>query len=97
MRYALEMFSHAFGVGADPLIAVLVATQDCLGAHQDCVVARGYLQRSRDETQDQRALVVYDEALEAEQVELRAHFWRLWTRLSGKAFRRELAALIAAL
>jgi len=97
MRYALEMFSHAFGAGADPLIAVLVATQDCLGAHQDCVVARGYLQRSRDETQDQRALAVYDEALEAEQVELRAHFWRLWTRLSGKAFRRDLAALIAAL
>jgi hypothetical protein len=30
-------------------------------------------------------------------VELRAHFWRLWTRLSGKAFRRDLAALIAAL
>jgi CHAD domain-containing protein len=97
MRYALEMFSHALGAGADPLIAVLVATQDCLGAHQDCVVARGYLQRLRDETQDQRALVVYDEALEAAQVDLRAQFWRLWTRLSGKAFRRELAALIAAL
>jgi inorganic triphosphatase YgiF len=97
LRYALEMFAHAFGPGVDPLIAVLVATQDCLGAHQDCVVARGYLQRSRDETQDQRALAVYDAALEAEQGELRVHFWRLWTRLSGKAFRRDLAALIAGL
>jgi inorganic triphosphatase YgiF len=97
LRYALEMFAQAFGAGADPLIAALVATQDCLGAHQDCVVARGYLERSRDATLDQQALVVYDEALEAEQIELRARFWRLWTQLSGKAFRRDLAALIAAL
>jgi len=97
LRYALEMFSHALGAGADPLIAVLVATQDCLGAHQDCVVARGYLEQSQDETQDEQALAVYDEALEAEQVELRTQFWRLWTRLSGEAFRRDLAALIAAL
>lgn len=96
-RYALEMFAHAFGAGADPLIGALVATQDCLGAHQDCVVARGYLERIGADAPDQRALLVYDAALEAEQVELRARFWRLWTQLSGKAFRRELAALIAAL
>jgi inorganic triphosphatase YgiF len=97
LRYALEMFAHVFGASVDPLIAVLVATQDCLGEHQDCVVARGYLERSRADASDQRALAVYDAALEAEQVELRTRFWRLWTQLSGKAFRRDLAALIAAL
>src|SRR6185437_11785638 len=97
MRYALEMFSHALGVGADPLIALLVAIQDCLGTHQDCVVARGYLERSRNETTDEQALAMYDEALQAEQIQLRAQFWRLWTQLSGKPFRRDLAALIAAL
>jgi CHAD domain-containing protein len=102
-RYALEMFAHAFGSHVDPLIAILVTIQDCLGAHQDCVVARGYLERSRaeaseaSEASDQRALAVYDEALEAEQIALRAQFRRLWAQLSGKAFRRDLAALIAAL
>ncbi len=97
LRYAMEMFSHALGPSADPLIEVLVATQDCLGAHQDCVVARGYLERSRADATDERALAVYDAALDSEQVELRTQFWRLWTRLSGIAFRRDLAALIAAL
>jgi CHAD domain-containing protein len=97
LRYSLEMFAHAFGAGADPLIAVLIATQDCLGSHQDCVVARGYLAQSRDATHDQQALAVYDKSLEAEEIELRSRFWRLWTQLSGKAFRRDLAALIAAL
>ncbi len=96
-RYALEMFAHAFGSKVDPLIALLVTIQDCLGTHQDCVVARGYLERSRAEASDQRALAVYDEALATEQIELRAQFWRLWAQLSGKAFRRDLAALIAAL
>ncbi len=96
-RYALEMFAHAFGSKVDPLIAILVTIQDCLGAHQDCVVARGYLERSRAEASDQRALAVYDEALETEQIALRAQFRRLWAQLSGKAFRRDLAALIAAL
>jgi len=96
-RYALEMFAHAFGSQVDPLIAILVTIQDCLGAHQDCVVARGYLERSRAEASDQRALAVYDEALETEQIALRAQFRRLWAQVSGKAFRRDLAALIAAL
>jgi inorganic triphosphatase YgiF len=97
LRYSLEMFAHAFGAGADPLIAVLVATQDCLGSHQDCVVARGYLEQARDTTQDRQALAVYDASLAAEEMELRSRFWRLWTQLAGKAFRRDLAALIAAL
>jgi inorganic triphosphatase YgiF len=97
LRYALEMFAHAFGAGVDPLIATLVATQDCLGAHQDCVVARGYLEQLRADSADERAPEAYDMALEEEQVELRTQFWRLWTQLSGKAFRRDLAALIAAL
>jgi inorganic triphosphatase YgiF len=96
-RYALEMFAHAFGSKVDPLIALLVTMQDCLGAHQDCVVARGYLERSQAEVSDQRALTAYDEALESEQIALRAQFQRLWAQLSGKAFRRDLAALIAAL
>ncbi|HEX3269797.1 MAG TPA: CHAD domain-containing protein [Ktedonobacterales bacterium] len=96
-RYALEMFAHAFGSHADPLIALLVTVQDCLGAHQDCVVARGYLERSQAEASDQRALAVYDDALATEQIALRAQFRRLWAQLSGKAFRRDFAALIAAL
>jgi CHAD domain-containing protein len=96
-RYALEMFAHAFGSKVDPLIALLVTMQDCLGAHQDCVVARGYLQRSRAETSDRQALAAYEEALESEQIVLRAQFQRVWAQLSGKAFRRDLAALIAAL
>jgi inorganic triphosphatase YgiF len=96
-RYALEMFAHAFGSHVEPLIALLVTLQDCLGAHQDCVVARGYLERSQAETSDQRALAVYDEALATEQIALRAQFRRLWAQLSGKAFRRDLAELIAAL
>jgi CHAD domain-containing protein len=96
-RYALEMFTHAFGSKVDPLIALLVTIQDCLGTHQDCVVARGYLQRSQAEAPDQRALAIYDEALASEQIALRAQFLRLWAQVSGKAFRRDLAALIAAL
>jgi triphosphatase len=97
LRYALEMFTRAFGPRAEPLIATLVATQDCLGAHQDCAVARGYLEESSADAKDTLALVAYNEALVAEQFELRAQFWRLWTHLSGRAFRRDLAALIAAL
>jgi inorganic triphosphatase YgiF len=97
LRYALEMFAHPLGAGADPLIDVLVATQDCLGAHQDCAVARSYLARARADATDQRTLAMYDTALEQEQLDLRARFWRLWTQLSGRAFRRDLAALIAAL
>jgi|GEM_PF-284478 len=97
LRYALEMFTRAFGPGAEPLIATLVATQDCLGAHQDCAVARGYLEETTADAKDRPALVAYNEALVAEQSELRAQFWRLWTHLSGRAFRRDLAALIAAL
>ena len=96
-RYALEMFAHAFGSHVDQLITLLVTIQDCLGAHQDCVVARGYLERSQAEASDTRALAVYDEALETEQIALRAQFRRLWAQLSGNAFRRDLAALIAAL
>jgi triphosphatase len=97
LRYALEMFARAFGPDSAPLVAALVAVQDCLGAHQDCVVARGYLQRSREDSPDEPALTAYDEALEAEQVALRERFGRLWVRVSGRAFRRDLASLIAAL
>jgi len=44
LRYASEFFAPAVGERLDPLIKAMVRFQDCLGEHQDAVVAAGRIE-----------------------------------------------------
>lgn len=52
LRYAIEMFEPALGERAKPILEVLVAVQDHLGALQDTVVALATVQELRGDERD---------------------------------------------
>ncbi len=101
LRYALEFFSEALPPAAARLIAEVTAMQDHLGLLNDAVVAtavtREWLDDATTPPATRRAAAAYLEASEADIARLRRTFRRLWRRVGGRTFRRQLAAVLGAL
>ncbi len=107
LRYACEFFREAFvdpASGEDPLgdeIQAMVRFQDCLGEHQDAVVAitriqdlaQGMVQSSTLTPQQQLDLGGLIQVQREIVRERRDRFVRLWARFDKRSARKRLAAL----
>lgn len=96
LRYSLEFFREVLGeTKASPLIAPVVALQDYLGNLHDASVAGEILEKTggkSDAVRDQYLAQRGDEALT-----LMDGFPDLWAKLDNLRYRRNLAAMLAAL
>jgi CHAD domain-containing protein len=109
LRYACEFFREAFAdtdAGKDPLadyIQAMVRFQDCLGEHQDAVVAidrihevtKGMIQRgalSSDQLLAVGALIQVQREIVTER---RGRLLKLWARFDKRAVRKHLRAVEA--
>lgn len=97
LRYALELFCAEDDPRGQVLIGTLKEAQDYLGDLQDSVFAVSLLSRLGHDLPHDEALAGFLATQEAQQERLRQGFAPLWARLSGSAFRQNLAAFIAAL
>ena len=101
LRYALEFFAEVLPPAAARLIADVTAMQDHLGLLNDAVVAtavtREWLDDATTPPATRKAAAAYLEASAADIARLRRTFRRLWRRVGGRTFRRQLAAVIGAL
>ncbi|HEU5347479.1 MAG TPA: CHAD domain-containing protein [Ktedonobacterales bacterium] len=97
LRYALELSSEDSDARARSLQQTLKDTQDHLGDLQDCVFAVTLLTRLRRDQPSNQLLEGFRAAQESRQDILRQGFAPVWERISGDPYRRDLAALIAAL
>jgi CHAD domain-containing protein len=93
LRYATEMFEDALGERVQPLLEVLVRTQDHLGELHDAVVALDMVSRL-NERHPARGLAVYAAALAAERDRLHQTFAPLWVQISGEDFHRDLLGAV---
>jgi CHAD domain-containing protein len=97
LRYALELFSEDSDPCAQSLIGTLKEVQGHLGELQDSVFAVALLTQLRHHYPDDQLLEDFRATQEERQNTLRQDFAPFWERLSGSPYRRDLAALIAAL
>jgi CHAD domain-containing protein len=97
LRYAIELFSDDDDPCAQSLIETLKAVQSHLGELQDSVFAVSLLTDLRRDLPHDRTLASFLANQEMRRETLRRDFTPLWERLSGEAFRRDLAAFIAAM
>lgn len=101
LRYTLEFFAEVLPARAEPLIASVTMLQDRLGLLNDAVVARRltheWLVDATTPAATREAAGAYLEATDRDIARLRRSFRPLWRRLSGPAFRRQLAMAIATL
>jgi CHAD domain-containing protein len=109
LRYTCEFFREAFvqpATGEDPLadyIEAMVRFQDCLGAHQDAVVAMGRIQDlatnmvqrgglAPERLLDLGGLIQVQREIAHER---RGRLAKLWSRFDRRSVRKRLAALEA--
>ena len=97
LRYTLELFEEQLGTGTKAVLAPLMKVQDHLGRLHDDVVSQEIASELHERYPANRALEVYAAALGDEQEQLVMDFHPQWEELSGIAFRRQLALLIAGL
>lgn len=97
LRYALELFCAEDDPRGRVLIETLKEVQDYLGDLQDSVFAVTLLAHLRHDFPHDEALAGFLAAQETQRETLCLGFAPLWDRLSGSAFRQNLATLIAAL
>lgn len=101
LRYTLEFFREILPPSVDPLIAELTAQQDHLGLLNDAQVAATLtrtwlLELAPDVPGETRsAATAYLAASESEQTRLHRSFGRMWRRVVGRSFRRNLALAIS--
>jgi CHAD domain-containing protein len=101
LRYTLEFFAEVLPPRASRLVADVTALQDHLGLLNDAVVAhqltREWLVDSTTPVGTRDAAGGYLDATDRDIAHLRRAFRPLWRRVSGPAFRHQLATAIAAL
>lgn len=97
LRYALELFSEEDDPCGQGLIQTLKETQDYLGDLQDSVFAVALLTQMRHDEPRDPLLEGFCAAQETRRDTLQQGFAPVWERVSGAPYRRDLAALIAAL
>jgi CHAD domain-containing protein len=94
LRYAIEFHAPLYGAPADDLVERLVALQDHLGAHQDCVVMRGQIDEIRLARAKRLppgalfAMGTLAERVARRSATLRRQFPRLFRAARGKPWKR---------
>lgn len=96
LRYGVEFLEGAGGASAREVLRRLVDLQDLLGEHQDAVVSLSLLRRYRAGRARDRAATRIEDAQREAAATARRKLPKLWRRIEGKGFERELGKVIDA-
>ena len=100
LRYTLEYFAEVLPVSSRALIATVTDMQDHLGlmndAHVAATLTREWLNAHAHEltAASREAVGLYLESREDDAEHYRRTFRPLWRRITGRAFRRSLGAVV---